>query len=100
MHTPDTETLMSYDRYDTPTKLALPNQTVFLTAPQGATAHFHDVVLQHLNSDRHSTETEILDAFRGHNLTIDDTPQQQLLSEGTKTGKVQSQTDWTHHQVS
>lgn len=32
-------------------------------------------------------EIEIIDAFRGHNLTIDDTLQQQLLAEWTKLVK-------------
>eukprot|EP00064_Thunnus_orientalis_P026105 superscaffoldBa00015339_g26578 len=78
---------MAYDRHDTTTKLTLPNQTMFLTVPQGATIHFGDIVLHHLNPDQHDTEIEIMDAFRGHNLTIDDTLQQQLLAEGTKLVK-------------
>ncbi|KAL7387524.1 hypothetical protein ABVT39_024884, partial [Epinephelus coioides] len=35
-------------------------------------------------ADRHKVEIEVMDAFQGHNLTIDDTLQQQLLAEGTK----------------
>lgn len=77
---------MAYDRHDTATKLTLPNQT-FLTIPQGATVHFGDIVLHHLNPNRHDSEIEIIDAFRGHNLTIDDTLQQQQLAEGTKLVK-------------
>lgn len=82
--TPATEALMSYDRHDTATQLTLPNQTVFLMVPQGATVHIKEVVLHHLNPDRHQVEIEVMDAFQGHNLTIDDTLQQQLLAEGTK----------------
>ena len=85
--TPVNEALMAYDRHDTTTKVTLPNQTMFLTVPQGATIHFGDIVLHHLNSDQHDTEIEIMDAFRGHNVTIDDTLQQQLLAEGTKVVK-------------
>lgn len=67
--TPVTEALMSYDRHDTATKLTLPNQTIFLTVPQGATIHIDDIVLHHLDPDRHNAEIEIMDAFRGHDLT-------------------------------
>lgn len=41
-----TEILMSYDHHDTATKLTLPNQTVFLTVPQGAMVHSDDMILQ------------------------------------------------------
>ncbi len=78
---------MSYDRHDTATKLTLPNQTVFLTVPQGATVHIDDIILHHLSPDRHDIEIEIMDAFVGHNFTIDDTLERQLLAEGTKLVK-------------
>ena len=78
---------MAYDRHDTSTKLSLINQTMFLVVPQGATIHIGDVILHHLNPDRHDAEIEIMDAFKGHNLTIDITTQQQLLAEGTKEVK-------------
>lgn len=87
VNTPVTEILMSYDRHDTITKITVPNQTVFLNVPQGATVHVADVALHHLSPDRHDTEIEMMDAFRGHNLTIDNTLQQQLLAEGTKIVK-------------
>ncbi len=64
---------MSYDRDGTATKLTLPNQTVFLTVPQGATVHIDNIILHHLSPDRHDIEMEIMDAFVGHNFTIDDT---------------------------
>ncbi|XP_051565842.1 uncharacterized protein LOC127447811 [Myxocyprinus asiaticus] len=85
--TPATEILMSYDCHETNTKLTIPNQTVFLKVPQGATVHIADIVLHHLSPERHDSEIEMMDAFRGHNLTIDDTLQQQLLAEGTKLVK-------------
>lgn len=78
---------MSYAHHDTATKLTLPNQTVFLTVPQGATVHIADMILHHLSPDRHDTKIDIMDAFISHNLTIDDTLQQQLLVEGTKLVK-------------
>lgn len=43
MCTPATETLMSYDHQDKATKL--PNETVFLTVPQGISMHIEDIVL-------------------------------------------------------
>ncbi|KAK9525317.1 hypothetical protein VZT92_013367 [Zoarces viviparus] len=82
--TPATEVLISYDRHDTATRLTLPNQTFLLTVPQGATVHINDIVLHHLNPDTHDVDIEIMDAFKGHNLTINDNIQQQLLTEGTK----------------
>lgn len=82
--TPATEAIMSYDRHDTATKLSIPNQTVFLTVPQGATVHIDDIILHHLSPDKHDTEIEILDAFVGHNFTIDDTLHSQIMAEGTK----------------
>ncbi|KAF0024609.1 hypothetical protein F2P81_023411 [Scophthalmus maximus] len=39
------------------------------------------------SSPRYDWEIEIMDAFQGHNLTLDDTLQQQLLIEGTKLVK-------------
>ena len=87
VNTPATEAIMAYDRHDTSTKLSLINQTMFLVVPQGATIHIGDVILHHLNPDRHDAEIEIMDAFKGHNLTIDITTQQQLLAEGTKEVK-------------
>ncbi len=78
---------MSYDCHDTATKLTLPNQTVFLSVPQGATVHIDDIILHHLSPDRHDIEIEIMDAFVGHKFTIDDTLQRQLLAEGTKLVK-------------
>ena len=87
VNTPATEAIMAYDRQDSSTKLRLLNQTMFLVVPQGATVHIGDIVLHHLNSDRHDTEIEIMDAFQGHNLTIDTSIQQQLIAEGTKEVK-------------
>ncbi|CAB1422874.1 unnamed protein product [Pleuronectes platessa] len=87
VNTPATEAIMAYDRHDSSTKLKLLNQTMFLVVPQGATVHIGDIVLHHLNSDRHDTEIEIMDAFQGHNLTIDTAIQQQLLAEGTRETK-------------
>ena len=52
------------------------------------TIHIDDMILHHLNPDRYDGEIEIMDAFQGHNLTIDDTLQQQLLVEGTKLVKI------------
>lgn len=77
---------MSYDR-DTIINVTIPNQPVFLKVLQGATVHIADTVLLHFSPDRHDTETEMMDAFRGHNLTTDNTLSQQLLAEGTKVVK-------------
>uniref|UniRef100_A0A8D3CNJ3 Uncharacterized protein n=1 Tax=Scophthalmus maximus TaxID=52904 RepID=A0A8D3CNJ3_SCOMX len=49
----------------------------------GATLHIEDIVLHHLGPERYDSEIEIMDAFQGHNLTTEDTLQQQLLVEGT-----------------
>ena len=87
VNTPNTEILMSYDRHDTVTRMKIPNQTVFITVPRGATIHIQDIALHYLNPDRYDTEIEMIDAFRGHNFSIGDTLQQQLLAEGTKTVK-------------
>lgn len=87
VNTAATEALLTYDRHDTATKLTLPNQTMFLKVPQGATVHIDDVVLHHLDSERHEVDIEILDAFKGHNLSIDISLHQQLLVEGTKVVK-------------
>lgn len=59
--TPATEALMSYERHDTATKLTLPNQTMFLTVPPGATVHIDNIIL---NTDMYNVEIEIMDAFR------------------------------------
>ncbi|KAG9331603.1 hypothetical protein JZ751_018654 [Albula glossodonta] len=87
VNTPKQEITISYDRHDTATRMKLPNQTVFITVPQGTTIHIEDIVLHHLNPERYDTEIEMVDAFRGHSLVLDYTLQQQLLSEGTKTVK-------------
>ncbi|KAL2078964.1 hypothetical protein ACEWY4_024708 [Coilia grayii] len=87
VNTPNTEVLMSYDQHDTATRMKIPNQTVFLSVPQGATIHVGDITLHHLSTDRYDTEIEMIDAFQGYDLEINDTLQQQLLVEGTKTVK-------------
>lgn len=97
--TPATEILMSYDRHNTITKLTIPNQTVFLNAPQEAMVNIADIVPHHLSLGRHDTEIEMMDTFRGHNLTIDNTLQQQLLAEGTKVVKILSQIDWAYKHI-
>ena len=76
---------MSYDRHNTATRMKLPNQTIFISVPQGTTVHIEDTVLHYLNAERYDTEIEMVDAFRGYTLDLDDTLRQQLLSEGTKT---------------
>ena len=87
VNTPAFEAIMAYDRHDTSTKLSLINQTMFFVVPQGATIHIGDIVLHHLNPDRHDAETEIMDAFKGQNFTIDTTIQQQLIAQETSKVK-------------
>ncbi|KAJ8352156.1 hypothetical protein SKAU_G00236320 [Synaphobranchus kaupii] len=58
------------------TRMKLPNQTVFIRVPQGTTVHIEDIVLHHLDSQTYENEIEMVDAFRGHSLHLDDTLQQ------------------------
>ena len=44
--TPVAEALTTYDRHETPTRLATPNQTVFLNVPQGVTVPLDNVTLR------------------------------------------------------
>lgn len=60
---------------------------MFITVPRGVTVHIQDIILHHLDPDRHDAEIEIMDAFVGQNLTTKGDIQQQLLAEGTKTVK-------------
>ncbi|XP_060760245.1 uncharacterized protein LOC132870571 [Neoarius graeffei] len=87
VNTPKTEILMSYNQHHTATRMKIPNQTVFLSVPQGATIHIGDITLRHLSTDRYDSEIEMIDAFEGYDLEISNTLQQQLLVEGTKTVK-------------
>ena len=57
---------------------------MFITVPRGATVHIQDIILHHLDPDRHDVEIEIMDAFVSQNLTIEDDIQQQLLAEALK----------------
>ncbi|MEQ2214071.1 hypothetical protein XENOCAPTIV_028468, partial [Xenoophorus captivus] len=82
--TPVTEALLSYDQHDTVTRIKLPNQTMFVSVPQGALLHLGDIILHHLNLDRYDTEIEIMDAFKGYNFSIDASIENQLIVEGTK----------------
>lgn len=76
-----TKALLHYDHHDTAAELTLPNQTVFLRVPQGATVHIDNGILHHLDSDHHEMEINILDAFKGHNFSLDISLHQQLLVE-------------------
>ena len=60
---------------------------MYITVPQGTIVHIQDIILHHLDPDRHDVEIEIMDTFVGQNLTTEDDIQQQLLAEGTKTVK-------------
>ena len=53
-------------------KMRIPNQTVFITVPQGATLHIGDIALHHLLPERYEAEIEMVDAFLGHDLDIGD----------------------------
>ena len=104
VNTPKTEVLMSYDQHDTATRMKIPNQTVFLNVPQGATIHVGDITLHHLSTDRYDSEIEMIDAFEGYDLEINDTLQRQLLVEGTKMvkfslGPTGISTVFSRHQV-
>ncbi|XP_058494585.1 uncharacterized protein LOC131465734 [Solea solea] len=79
---PADEALLAYDHHDTTTKVKLPKQTVFLTVPLGATMYIDDLVLHH-----HDSEIEIMNAFLGHNVSVDLSLLQQLAAEGTQMVK-------------
>lgn len=85
VNTPQQEITVSYDRHDTATRMKLPNQTVLISVPQGTTVHIEDIVLHYLNPERYEVGIEMVDAFRGHTLVLDETLRQRLLSEGKKT---------------
>lgn len=58
VYTPVSEIIIAYNRHDTATKPNLPNQTVFLTVPEGTTVHIVDIILHHISQDRYNTEIE------------------------------------------
>lgn len=60
---------------------------MLLSVPQGATVHNH-VILHHLDLEHHEVDSEILEAFKGHNFSIDASLHQHLLVEGTKVVKL------------
>ena len=54
---------MTYDHHDSITQIAIPNQTVFVSVPEGAIVHIDDLALYHLSEDRLDTEIKIPDSF-------------------------------------
>lgn len=68
---------------NTCTKTKVPRQYLL----GGATVHIDHVILHHLDCECHEVDTEILDAFKGHDFSIDTSLHQQLLVERTKVVK-------------
>lgn len=82
--TPQLTVTITYDRHDTATEVQLPNQTVFLQVPEGAIVHLNDLALYHLESELYETELEIVDAFRGHSVDLDERIQETVSLEGVQ----------------
>lgn len=76
---------MTYERHDSITQLNLPNQTVFVTVPEGAIIHVDDLALYHLPDDRIDTEIEMPDAFAKRSLELPQAIQYQIQYEGPMT---------------
>lgn len=85
VNTPFASATMTYERHDSITQLNLPNQTVFVTVPEGAIIHVDDLALYRLPDDRIDTEIEMPDAFAKRSLELPQAIQYQIQYEGPMT---------------
>jgi len=74
-----------YDQHDMPTRIELPNRTLWVTVPEGAILHIGDLALYHLNPDQYDGKIKISDFYSKQSLELDANRVTQLQYEGVKT---------------
>lgn len=85
INTPATTATLAYDRHDTSSRVELPDQTFWVSVPEGAILHIDDLALYHLNADQYESEIEISDFFDERTLELNSQTVTQIQYEGMQT---------------
>ncbi|ROI36375.1 hypothetical protein DPX16_11316 [Anabarilius grahami] len=70
VNTPTRTATLTYNQYNTTTRVSLPNPSMWIQVPPGAILHLDDLALYHLSSEEYQSELEIPSFFKDHNLTL------------------------------
>ncbi|KAF4113642.1 hypothetical protein G5714_006187 [Onychostoma macrolepis] len=84
VNTPARTATLTYDQYDTATRIILPNQTLWITVPKGSILHIDKLALYHLTDDEYQAEIEISPFFKQHSFVLDPELEERIKEEGTQ----------------